>query len=105
MRRTSLALAVLTLLAADLRAEVFPHWFEVPPPASIEPRRVTPIGYEGLEAPGEPIAPDSYGYACNNRCAYVQADALYWHRIGNGCDDLLVQNTTTGDPLLDSGDL
>jgi hypothetical protein len=35
---------------------------------------------------------------------YLQADGLYWHRVGTGCDDILAQNTTTGDSLLSTGD-
>jgi hypothetical protein len=36
---------------------------------------------------------------------YVQADGLYWHRVGTGCDDVLALNTATGDELLSTGDL
>jgi hypothetical protein len=35
---------------------------------------------------------------------YFQADGLYWHRVGTGCDDVLAINTATGDSLLTTGD-
>jgi hypothetical protein len=43
--------------------------------------------------------------ACQFPCIYFQADALYWDRIGTGCDDILVIDTDTGDSLFSSGDM
>ncbi|MCI0357185.1 MAG: BBP7 family outer membrane beta-barrel protein [Planctomycetaceae bacterium] len=42
---------------------------------------------------------------CQYPCVYFQVDALYWDRIGTGCDEALVINTTTTDTLFSSGDL
>jgi len=99
MRLPCLALAAFALLTADLRAQEFLPSSE----ASIfEPYRATPVGYENGAGPGEPILSN---YGCTAPCAYVQADALYWSRLGNGCDDVLVLNSTTGDPLLNTNDL
>jgi hypothetical protein len=39
---------------------------------------------------------------------YVLADALYWHRVGTGCDDVLVTNTSLppgADTVLRTSDL
>ena len=39
---------------------------------------------------------------------YVLADALYWHRVGTGCDDVLVTNTSLpagADTVLSTSDL
>jgi hypothetical protein len=36
---------------------------------------------------------------------YGQVDGLFWHRIGSGCEQTIVLNTTTGDSVLNTRDL
>lgn len=43
--------------------------------------------------------------ACQFPCVYFQADALYWDRVGTGCSEALVINTTTTDTLFSTDDL
>src|SRR5262245_27595996 len=43
--------------------------------------------------------------ACQFPCIYFQADALYWDRVGTGCDEVLVINTNTSEPLFSTNDL
>ena len=55
---------------------------------------------------GEPCGDfDCCFKACQYPCIYFQADALYWDRIGTGCDDVLVLDSTTTEPLFSTGDL
>ena len=53
-------------------------------------------------------APDDFSccfQACQFPCVYFQADALYWDRVGTGCNDVLVIDTDDGSPLLSTDDL
>jgi len=43
--------------------------------------------------------------ACQFPCVYFQADALYWDRVGTGCDEVLVIDTDTSEPLFSTNDL
>jgi hypothetical protein len=42
--------------------------------------------------------------ACRFPCLYVQADGLFWQRVGVGCNQAAVINTTTGDTRLATND-
>jgi Putative beta barrel porin-7 (BBP7) len=42
--------------------------------------------------------------ACRFPCCYVQADGLFWHRVGVGCSQTAVFDTNTGSPLLATND-
>ena len=42
---------------------------------------------------------------CCIPCRYFQADALFWHRVGTGCSQVLVIDANTGAPLLNTNDL
>jgi putative beta barrel porin BBP7 len=43
--------------------------------------------------------------ACQFPCVYFQADALYWDRVGTGCNNVLVIDTDDGSTLLSTDDL
>src|SRR5688572_5814721 len=42
--------------------------------------------------------------ACQFPCVYFQADLLYWDRVGTGCSEDLVINSTTSEPLFSTDD-
>lgn len=42
---------------------------------------------------------------CCTPCLYAQADGLFWHRVGTGCEQVLVIDSNTGDPVLSTNDL
>lgn len=119
----ALLAALLTPLApAYLSAQELADLRRLPPPHSVDiadanwplPGILPAQTYDAAQvsydfAPPVAQAPTATGEydfpvaACPS--TYVQADLLYWQRIGSGCDDLLVFNSTTGDPLLSTGNL
>ena len=87
---------------------IAPAAYDLPSPVFAAPPLVNAsaafdlAGDDGkLAAPQEPL----YTAPCCGPCFYFGADALYWQRIGTGCDDILVINTTTGAPLLTTSNL
>lgn len=71
------------------------------------PIATTPTAYDAGPLDMEPMQapPEMVDYGTGGAHVYVQADALFWHRVGTGCDDVLATNVTTGDSLLSTGDL
>ena len=57
----------------------------------------------GKEGPADDF--DCCFKACQFPCVYFQADALYWDRVGTGCDEVLVIDTDTSEPLFSTNDL
>jgi hypothetical protein len=66
----------------------------------------TPAAPGAVEVPCQNCDQGCFDFnLCCTPGIYAQADGLFWHRIGTGCNQVLVLNTTTGDPLLSAGDL
>jgi len=88
--------AVYNASAASVNAA--PATFEMAPPVE-EPQIAPTKDFVGYGSPGVcPPCPHVYAWA----------DALYWHRIGTGCDDVLVTNTSLppgADTVLRTSDL
>lgn len=85
---------------------VLPAAYDLTSPVFGVPPLVTPAAAMELGGPEAPLVSDKpleTDY-CGS-CFYFQADALYWQRVGTGCDEVLVLNTTTGDPLLRTSNL
>jgi hypothetical protein len=67
---------------------------------------ISSLPLNGPEDGSEICGPSCFNFnVCCRPCLYAQADALIWNRMGTGCNQTLVLNTNTGDPLLSTGNL
>jgi len=123
---TSLMVVSLALaLAPALNAQEYPAWLRLPPsgpkhesflaPAAFaatpNPSGVATATFEMAPPVQEPFVAPSEEFVVSNGCSpctYVQADGLYWHRVGTGCDEVLAINTNLAsgaDTVLRTSDL
>jgi Putative beta barrel porin-7 (BBP7) len=126
---TASVIAVSLVLSAALHAQEYPAWLrtQTPDPASTfaappgfnatpAPVEVVPATFEMASPVQEPLVTPSKDFVTSNaygNCpscpsTYAWADALYWHRVGTGCDQVLVTNTSLppgADTVLRTSDL